>query len=100
MPNKRIIEATQGFSDRLKRAKGMYLARTGEDMTQAELAEKVAKVVGRAYGQTAAGAWFRGVIPDTTTIAALGLVYGVRAAWLAFGEGPPDHEGPPVTRLG
>lgn len=45
------------------------------------------KLVGRDYGQTAAGTWFRGTIPSITVIAALAQIYGVRACWLAFNEG-------------
>lgn len=101
MPKKKLIAATSEFGERLKRARGLHLARTGEDPTQAELADLVGGLVGRTFDQTTAGSWFKGRIPQTVTIAALAEVYGVRAAWLAFGEGGPEkpEDLPPVKLL-
>jgi hypothetical protein len=54
-----------------------------------ELGVRVGRAMGRdALAQSTVGRWFTGAIPEVPTMAALSVVLGVRAGWLAFGEEP------------
>lgn len=67
-----------------------YELRTGVDLTQAGLAERIAQepaMGGETLTQGAISRWYRGAVPPLDTIEAIAAALGVRAGWLAFGEG-------------
>jgi hypothetical protein len=95
------VPSTDGFAQRLRRAVRYWEDRSGDrDITQGELAEKVASAMKRAkpFSQGAVSGWFSGTVPDADVIGAIAEVCGVRAGWLAYNE--PPMVAPPPTVLG
>ena len=110
----RLLAAIEGFNERALEAWTDYVRRTGEKLSDTEIAKRMAKPPGeKPLASTSVGAWMeirgRGSEPrNLKTTAAFARVLGVRAGWLAFGEPPkgptsvaipdPDQRRPRVTR--
>jgi transcriptional regulator with XRE-family HTH domain len=84
-----------GFGARVLQARMMMSARVGRVVSQTELGETLG-VTGVTIGRWEEGGREPSSLGDLERLAE---ALGVRAAWLAFGDGPPDRDGPPVKRL-
>jgi len=82
--------ADVGFASRLRQACRRYEIMHDEDLTQAELARRVGKQLGREpVPAPTVNAWFRGAVPDhPETITAIAEVLDCDRDWLFFG---PKH---------
>jgi transcriptional regulator with XRE-family HTH domain len=82
------------FSERVKRAhRALELREGGTRVTLGELGQRLGRVMRRKRFSTGAvSEWESGNrTPDVETMAALAVVLGVRAEWLAFGTGPMEE---------
>jgi transcriptional regulator with XRE-family HTH domain len=85
------------FSDRLTYIWFRRQALLGRKIDQTEIAEAVAKQMGReTFVQGTVSRWLNGTEPSLDTIRAIAKVFGVDPGWLAFGEGEePDDPAAP-----
>ena len=81
-----------GFSDRLRRARGLWQWREGRQLTQMELARLYRKASGESITQSSISDWLNGISePTLLDILYLSRILGVDPGWLAFG----DYSGAP-----
>ncbi len=101
------------FKDRVFDAHQYMERQSRTQVTKSQVAREVTKVLqesgdlpnGKKIKQNVVTKWYDGVVPETLEkIAALAQVFGVRAGWLAFGEGEmragegAEERRPRVTR--
>jgi hypothetical protein len=93
-------EATysERFSERLRAELLQLAVREGKPVGWAELGRRVRERTGREVTDASVNRWGSGSVPDLETIAALAAILGLRAGYLAFGEGP--REATPLSAPG
>jgi hypothetical protein len=89
----------EGFNKRAFQALTALDGREGRRVAQTEIGRRVGEAMDREpFTQPTVSGWFRtdgtGSIPEVGVQEALAAVLGVRAGWLAFGEGPASGELP------
>jgi transcriptional regulator with XRE-family HTH domain len=87
----------EGFNIRAFQALTLLDGREGRRVSQSEIGRRVGEEMDREpFTQPTVSGWFRtdgtGSIPEVGVQEALAAVLGVRAGWLAFGEGPASGE--------
>lgn len=96
------LAPSQGFAKRLARSMAVLAFREGvSSIGQEDLAGRVSKRLPnrKPYTQTAVSKWIGGkAVPDVDTVGIIAAVCGVRAAWLAYEDGPmtADDSGMPA----
>jgi transcriptional regulator with XRE-family HTH domain len=82
------------FAERLTFVWFRRQALLGRKIEQAEIAERVAKLLGRdPFTPAAVSKWLNGSSePNLETIQAIAKAFEVDPGWLAFGEGDPPND--------
>jgi transcriptional regulator with XRE-family HTH domain len=86
---------SERFSERLRAELLQLAVREGKPVGWAELGRRVRERTGRDVTDASVNRWGSGSVPDLETIAALAAILGVRAGYLAFGEG--EREATPLS---
>jgi hypothetical protein len=92
----------EGFNKRAFQALTALDGREGRRVAQTEIGRRVGEAMDREpFTQPTVSGWFRtdgtGSIPEVGVQEALAAVLGVRAGWLAFGEGQASGESTPPS---